>query len=434
MASVSEQFTKDGRRFYKIRVRRGRGQPVVTTRWYAPEGWSEKAIQRGLNKAVSEFESSVSSGQTVTAKERKKAEETALAEQLAEQAKIQTFQQYTDNVYLPSLAVTAKRHTLSNFKGNLKNHIYPRIGQMKLPEITTAEIKALLLAEQANLSLDSVVKLYCILSLVFKAAYQEDLIPRNPMDKVNRPKPKAEETIDDEPESYTAEETIKILECLESEPYQWQCYIRLLVDTGCRRGEACGLQWQDINFDECSVFFRRQLCYTPENGVYVDTLKNRRSRTVYIDSEVMSMLKALKEYKYGKKKIIRIDEKKPEKEKPDERYVFTQILSQSKDKTVYSDEPIHPDSPTRYFKKFGEKYDIEHFHPHKMRHTQASVSITNGADVASVSAKLGHSNTGVTLRFYVHASPESQKRASDVFRAALIKAATTDEEKAINEE
>ena len=80
---------------------------------------------------------------------------------------------------------------------------------------------------------------------------------------------------------------------------------------------------------------------------------------------------------------------------------------------------MHPQSPTRYFKKFGKKYGIPNFHPHLLRHSSASVAITNGADVVSVSERLGHSDTAVTLRMYAHANEESIRRAGQTVRDAL---------------
>ncbi len=80
---------------------------------------------------------------------------------------------------------------------------------------------------------------------------------------------------------------------------------------------------------------------------------------------------------------------------------------------------MHPQSPTRYMKKFAARYGVNDLHPHKLRHSFASIAITNGADVASVSEKLGHSDKAVTLRMYTHADEESIKRAGDIFRSAL---------------
>ena len=85
-------------------------------------------------------------------------------------------------------------------------------------------------------------------------------------------------------------------------------------------------------------------------------------------------------------------------------------------------EPMFPQSPTKYFKKFGERYGVKDFHPHKLRHSSASIALTSGADVVSVSERLGHSDTAVTLRMYAHANQESIRRAGQTARDAVKKA------------
>ena len=65
------------------------------------------------------------------------------------------------------------------------------------------------------------------------------------------------------------------------------------------------------------------------------------------------------------------------------------------------------------------KSPIKNLHPHKLRHSFASIAITSGADVASVSEILGHSDKAVTLRMYTHADEKSKKRASSIYRNAL---------------
>jgi len=92
------------------------------------------------------------------------------------------------------------------------------------------------------------------------------------------------------------------------------------------------------------------------------------------------------------------------------KYVFTQ------DNCA---DPLFPQSPTRYFTKFGERYGIEHFHPHKLRHSFASIAISSGADVASISELLGHSDKSVTLRVYTHSDDAARARAVDTFIGAL---------------
>ena len=58
----------------------------------------------------------------------------------------------------------------------------------------------------------------------------------------------------------------------------------------------------------------------------------------------------------------------------------------------------------------------------ELRHTFASIAITNGADVASVSEALGHSDKAVTLRMYTHADQESISQAAQIVRGAIEKA------------
>ena len=69
--------------------------------------------------------------------------------------------------------------------------------------------------------------------------------------------------------------------------------------------------------------------------------------------------------------------------------------------------------------KFAARYGIQELHPHKLRHSFASIAITNGADIASVSEILGHSDKAVTLRMYTHADQASMTRASNIFREAI---------------
>lgn len=62
----------------------------------------------------------------------------------------------------------------------------------------------------------------------------------------------------------------------------------MLIDTGCRQGEACGLQWQSVDFDT-NVAIERNLQYTSERGVYETLPKNGKTRVVDISSDVAAL-------------------------------------------------------------------------------------------------------------------------------------------------
>lgn len=395
MPSTRKRETKDGRVFYEISVSRGRGKSRLTRRWYPPEGWSRKAIDRELAAVAAEFERQSDAGEVISRAEQRE----LAALEAAEAAKILTLRQYGERVFMPSKTITMSENSRSNYQSYLDKKIYPALGDIKLPEITPAQITALLLEIQTQgKAHGTVIKVYTILSGLFKMAYLSDMIERNPMDKVERPKPRKDEIKPEEASAFTAQEVQRILTCLEREPLKWQALIRLLIDTGIRRGECCALQWKNIDFKTGAITIAGNLCYTKQKGVYLDTPKNGHTRTVYAGLDTIALLKQLRT---------------AQAEKAISPYVFTQ-------ETV--PEPMHPQSPTRYLKKLSERYVIPDLHPHKLRHTFASVAITSGADVASVSEALGHSDKAVTLRMYTHADQESISKASQIFREAIKKA------------
>lgn len=393
MAFTRLKETKDGRQFYEIIVRRGREKSQLTTRWYVPDGWGERAIQRELAKQAADFERKCKNGEIQSRKERKAAAEQAAAEE----AKIKTVRRYGEEVFMPAKTPVITENTRSSFQTNLDHWIYPAIGDTKLPEVTPAQIADLFtLMSQQGKSHATMVKVYSILNLIFSMAMEREDLDRNPMDKVKRPKAKKDEKPNGPVKSYTVEEVQKILARVDAEPIKWRCMLRLLIDTGIRRGEACGIKWEDINFKDNTITIRGNLCYTPKAGVYLDTPKDGEARTMGVDPEVMQLFRELRE-DYDKKGITC-------------PYVF---VGKS-----YS-RVMHPSSVLGHMKKYEEEYGVTDFHPHMLRHTWASIAITSGADVASVSEKLGHSDKAVTLRMYTHSNQAKIDQASNTFREAL---------------
>lgn len=393
MASTKLMETKDGRRFFKITVSRGRGQSPYTTRWFWPDGWSKRAAERELAKQAAAFELACSRGEVLTRADIRRKE----AEEQAEAAKLKTVRQYADGVYMPTKETTLSENARSSYRMFLDRHILPILGDTLLTEATPAMLTKLLVDfQRTGKSHATCVKLYNILNGLFQMAFLDDSIQINPMLKVKRPVPRKDEAAVDEAEkAYTVDEMSRILKCLKEEPLKWRTYITLMADTGIRRGEACGLNWSDVDFNTLTVTVRRNLQYTPSAGVYEAAPKNGKARVVDIGADTAVLLKQLRSEQASTCMS---------------RYVFTQDGSP---------EPMHPQTPTRYFRKFGKRYGVEDFHPHKLRHTSASLAITNGADVVSVSERLGHSDTAVTLRMYAHANEESIRRAGQTVRDAL---------------
>ena len=393
MASTKLMETKDGKRFFKISVSRGYGKSPYTTRWYWPDGWSRRTAERELQKAAAAFELKCQNGEILNRAEEKAKE----AEARAEAAKLRTVHQYADGVYMPTKETTFSENSRATYRMFLDKYILPVIGDVLLVDVSPAMIIKLLVDfQRQGYAHASTVKLFNILNGVFQMAYLDDSIPVNPLLRVKRPAPRKDEHTDDETgKALTVEQLRSVLSSVAEEPLKWQAYINLAADSGARRGELCGLQWQDIDWTAGTITIRRNLQYTPHKGVYATSPKNGKQRTVDIGTDTLALLRQLREEQAAT--CI-------------SQWVFTQDGNT---------EPMFPQSPTKYFHKLGERLGIKGFHPHMLRHSSASIAITNGADVASVSERLGHSDTAVTLRMYAHANEESIRRAGQTVRDAL---------------
>lgn len=392
MATAKLKRRSDGSPYYLIQVSMGRGKSPMSMRWDVPQGLASKTIQSQLEKVKAEFERRCKSGEIINRAEAKARE----AQAAAEAAKVLTLEQFVNGVFLPQKQNSVSRNTYLFYRNATDNHILPRLGTVKTPEITSAMIAKVLQDAQANTSLSnrSVVAIFQTLTQIFRLAFEMDVVERDPMNKVRRPRSQKDEerhTV----EAFSADEVRHILDCLEKEPLKWRCYLHILIDTGLRRGECCGLRWDDVDFEKAVITIRRTICYDPEKGVYENATKTGKIRTVPVSSAVLSLLRELR---------------MEQSEICVSKWVFAQSAS---------GDVMHPDSPAKWLAKFGKRNNIEHLHPHKLRHSFATLGIINGADVTSMAALLGHADASTTLRIYSHADEESKLRAAQTFREAV---------------
>ena len=81
-----------------------------------------------------------------------------------------------------------------------------------------------------------------------------------------------------------------------------------------------------------------------------------------------------------------------------------------------------PDTLSGYLASFEKRYNLVHIHPHKFRHSMASVLYYSGADPVSISKRLGHAQVSTTQNIYSHliqqADTQSAERIADaIFRS-----------------
>lgn len=241
------------------------------------------------------------------------------------------------------------------------------------------------------------------ISIILTTAVQWQVIPSNPCNRVKPPKVERKEAV-----SLDEKQAAELIKCLQSEPLKYHAAIMLALYTGLRRGELCGLNWSDIDFKNGLISVNKSVLYSADMGIYEDTPKTKSSnRIINIPSDMVNLLKR-----------YRADQMKQQ---------FLMGDQWQNSGKVFTNETggiINPDTMSKWFRKFVGRNNLPDVHLHSLRHTAATLLITSGVDVATVSKRLGHADKTTTLNIYTHAVKSADKAAAeklqDIFKHSRI--------------
>lgn len=238
-------------------------------------------------------------------------------------------------------------------------------------------------------------------SMLHKAIYWQ-LIVSNPAERVQPPKamkPKRK-YYDDEQRKILLENLTELGE----EQIKYKVAIILTIFTGVRLGELMGLEWQDVDFKTGIVSINRSSQYLADKGVFTKTPKTESSiREVAIPDFVVSLLE---EYK------LWYDEQKS---------FYGELWTNSNRLFVQADgKPMHPSTISKWFVKYVEQIGLPVINFHGLRHTNATLLISQNIDVAVVAARLGHAQITTTFNFYVHPIISHNRNAGNVLQNLLL--------------
>jgi len=148
-------------------------------------------------------------------------------------------------------------------------------------------------------------------------------------------------------------------------------------------GELTALTWDDIDLNSGSVIINKTTQYVKGLGIIEKETKTPTSdRKLYISS---TTLKILKRYKFEQEKQrFKLGNKWQNSNR-----IFT---------TIFGGD-IHPDTPSKIFKKVRDKYNLRYLKFHGLRHTAISLLIRDGIQAQVISKKSGHSSLQVLHRY-----------------------------------
>jgi integrase len=234
-----------------------------------------------------------------------------------------------------------------------------------------------------------------ILRQAFEQAKIWNLVINNPIDNTSPPPLKKKDI-----ETWTKDEIITFLSKIKNEPI----YIAFLIAiyTGFRRGEVLGLKWEDIDFINQVIHIRRALAYTDQGLIFKDVKTKSSRRQISISNFVIEELKKHKEKQEKLKRRLGSAYQ-------DENLVVTDELGRRKD----------PRNLLRQMERLIKQSGVKKISFHGIRHTHATLMLSNGENIKVVADRLGHSRASTTLNFYAHSIPALDAKAADNFENYL---------------
>ena len=264
--------------------------------------------------------------------------------------------------------------------------ILPALGNYKLTDLRKEVIRDFYeemrhsprLDGRGNLSEKSVEGLHNTLCGILSAAVDEGYLTHNPAWRCYKPKgQKKERPVADE-------ETVKkLITAFEGQSMKYETYFKLVLATGLRRGEACGLKWSDINWRKRTIHVQRGVIkLSHQESITKDPKTSSGDRMVYLSKEMCQLLKAWR-------KECEWDRQQTANETVDEDdYLFRQP----------NGKPMNPCTFTYRFKLILKANNLPlDLNVHSLRHTNASLLISQGVDVRTVASLLGHVQASTTL-------------------------------------
>lgn len=240
---------------------------------------------------------------------------------------------------------------------------------------------------------------HSIISIVLGQAEKEMIIPYNPAKRATPPPNKPTRPSD----CLQPEQLQKFIEAAEQEPLELQTLLMLFVVTGCRRGEVFALKWKNVDLSTGQIKIESSLNYLPDRGIYEGATKTNNTRHIALPKEMIVLLRKHRA-KQTELRLAMGDQWQ------DTGYVFT-----TENGTIRN-----PESFNGQLRNFCKRHSLPCINPHMFRHTAASLLISNGVDVLTVSKMLGHTAPTTTLNTYGHAVEEAKRKATECISSAIL--------------
>ena len=307
--------------------------------------------------------------------------------------------------------------TIENYRRHIRTWINPYLGKSALKEIRPYTVESWHReARKAGATPRTLQAAHKVLKQALRDAMRNELILSNPCDAVKTPKAEARKR------GYLeVSELRRMLAVLDAEGESaFSIAVRLGVSTGARRGEVLGLTWEHVDFKNKAISIVQSLSQydgARKAGKPAKEIKRPKTqsgkRKISLDDDVLVHL--------SKWKAIQAREllKNGIKQSSGTPVCCSLYDARICGVAVFAGGFLDPQGFSSKFAKFCEEYGFysstgKRLCFHELRHTQATLLLSNGEDIISVAGRMGHASPSITSDMYAHAMPEKDRECANL--------------------
>lgn len=369
-------------------------------------GATKAAAERALRKAIDEYEGTGN---------------------VRQNEEIQV-EEYLDFWFKNYVMKELRYRTQQDYKNKIYKHFIPYFKNYKLKAITPELLQKYLYDKKdAGLSRRTLNGHKGTLNIAFKmAVYPYKKLTENPMQYVKMPTYEEINSVKESEKIITTNDWKKINKRFPLTNH-FGLVLNILYYSALRESECCGLTWDDIDFDNKTLSVNHQLVLTSAVKNIIElhfgpTKTKMSNANVIIGDSLLKILQNAKEvqkrnaedygeyytcyYKDANNKIFSLlSYEKPPRDAVKVNFVCVKENGElvNTNTLKYCARVIHHD------------LGIGNFTFHRLRHTHASILISNGANMKAVQSRLRHSNIQTTMNTYSHLLKETEEETANLF-------------------
>lgn len=286
--------------------------------------------------------------------------------------------------------------TIYGYRKVIEGRIVPELGMVRLADLDARTLERWYqsLAVDKGLSPKTIANTAGVLSVALADAVRLRLLRHNPAKEARVPRRAHREM-----SAWSAAEAEAFLDAVAGDRFyaMW----RLVLTTGLRRGEVCGLRWQDVDLGAAVVEIV-ETRVVAEREVHGPPKTAAGTRRIALDQATVSALHGWR------------------RRQAEERLAAGSAWTDSG--RVFVDElgvPPHPETVTRWWREAVQSAGARSIRLHDARHTAATLLLRAGVPVKVVTQRLGHADVAVTMRVYQHTTAQDDQAAAAAIGRAL---------------